>query len=216
MSKSIIDIFREQLPCANNDDFVWQVDDLLNMYTKYVQMPPHTPATCLVKPIQDAPDIQNQRAIEEIQDIKHTINPTVPALTVPTVAKENLNMIVTKTKATTATKPVKTTKDTTDTKPAKTAKTIKPLDVILRETNTLSIDLEHVKNKLIEAVSRPDYVKVFGVKKSAEIMSGIVNNRWNKSVALFISFLFDKTVVYNNEQILYNKNNSNNGCIAIA
>ena len=131
-------------------------------------------------------------------------------------------MIVTATKATkpakatTATKPVKTTKDTTDTKPAKTAKTIKPLDVILRETNTLSIDLEHVKNKLIEAVSRPDYVKVFGVKKSAEIISGIVNNRWNKSVALFISFLFDKTVVYNNEQILYNKNNSNNGCIAIA
>jgi hypothetical protein len=36
-------------------------------------------------------------------------------------------------------------------------------------------------------------------------MSGIVNNRWNKSIALFISFLFDKSINYNSNIITYNK-----------
>ena len=44
--------------------------------------------------------------------------------------------------------------------------------------------------------------------KSSEIMSGIVNNRWNKSIALFISFLFDKSINYNNNIITYNKEKS--------
>ena len=36
-------------------------------------------------------------------------------------------------------------------------------------------------------------------------MSGIVNNRWNKSTALFISFLLDKEVYYNDKAVIYNK-----------
>ena len=45
-------------------------------------------------------------------------------------------------------------------------------------------------------------------------MSGIVNNRWNKSTALFISFLLDKEVYYNDKTILYNKE-KNGGRITI-
>ena len=46
-------------------------------------------------------------------------------------------------------------------------------------------------------------------------MSGIVNNRWNKATALFISFLFDKEVYYNDNIVIYNKE-KNNGRITIA
>jgi hypothetical protein len=50
--------------------------------------------------------------------------------------------------------------------------------------------------------------------KCAEIMSGIVNNRWNKSTVLFISFLLDKEVYYNEKVIIYNKE-KNKGRITI-
>ena len=36
-------------------------------------------------------------------------------------------------------------------------------------------------------------------------MSGIVNNRWNKSTVLFISFLFNKSVEYNDVIVSYKK-----------
>jgi hypothetical protein len=92
--------------------------------------------------------------------------------------------------------------------------TVKPLDIILQETNTFPQAIDKVKDKLIEVLSMQEYIKVFGAKKSAEMMTGIVNNKWNKSTALFLSFLFDKTVVYNQENILYNRD-KNNGTILI-
>jgi hypothetical protein len=88
----------------------------------------------------------------------------------------------------------------------------KPLDVILQETNTFPQAVDKVKDKLIEVLSSNEYTKVFGAKKSAEMMTGIVNNKWNKSTVLFLSFLFDKAVVYNEDIILYNKE-KNNGTI---
>jgi hypothetical protein len=81
------------------------------------------------------------------------------------------------------------------------------MKIILEESQTYETFRDDVREKIINFVSSKEFNKVFGITKSAEIMSGIANNRFNKSTVLFISFLFDKCVVYNNKNIIYNKNN---------
>lgn len=90
----------------------------------------------------------------------------------------------------------------------------KPLDIIMTETISLNNSTEHIKDALITLISKEEFSKVFGLTKCAEIMSGVVNNRWNKSTALFISFLLDKEVYYNEKIFLYNKE-KNRGRITI-
>lgn len=90
----------------------------------------------------------------------------------------------------------------------------KPLDIIMTETISLNNSTEHIKDALITLISKEEFSKVFGLTKCAEIMSGVVNNRWNKSTALFISFLLDKEVYYNKKIFLYNKE-KNRGRITI-
>ena len=91
---------------------------------------------------------------------------------------------------------------------------VKPLDIIMTETISLNNSTEHIKDALITLLSKEEFSKVFGLTKCAEIMSGVVNNRWNKSTALFISFLLDKEVYYNEKISLYNKE-KNRGRITI-
>jgi hypothetical protein len=82
---------------------------------------------------------------------------------------------------------------------------IKPLEIIMNETASFHNSSEYIKENLINFITKEEFSKIFGLTKCAEIMSGIVNNRWNKSTALFISFLLDKEVYYNDKAILYNK-----------
>jgi len=82
---------------------------------------------------------------------------------------------------------------------------LKPLEIILNESNTFGDFEENIKDKLINFITQKEFNKVFGITKSSEIMSGIVNNRWNKSTALFISFLFNKSVEYNDAIVSYKK-----------
>jgi hypothetical protein len=93
--------------------------------------------------------------------------------------------------------------------------TIKPLQIIINETTSFNNSTEYIKELLITLISKDEFSKIFGLTKCAEIMSGVVNNRWNKSTALFISFLLDKEIYYNEKVILYNKE-KNNGRITIA
>ena len=90
-----------------------------------------------------------------------------------------------------------------------------PIDIILEKSLTCDIYKSHVKEKLITFISSNEFSKVFGITKSSEIMSGIVNERLNKSVALFLSFLLDKKIIYNEKEIIYNKNKENSGVIII-
>lgn len=82
---------------------------------------------------------------------------------------------------------------------------LKPLEIILNESNTFGDFKDNIKDKLIKFITQKEFNKVFGITKSSEIMSGIVNNRWNKSTALFISFLFNKSVEYNEAILSYKK-----------
>ena len=97
----------------------------------------------------------------------------------------------------------------TPVKPAKPSKsasqTIKPLDIIMSETMCFHNSADYIKEAIIALITKEEFSKIFGMTKCAELMSGIVNNRWNKSTALFISFFLDKEVLYNDKVILYNK-----------
>jgi len=91
-------------------------------------------------------------------------------------------------------------------KPSKSAsQTIKPLDIIMSETMCFHNSADYIKEAIIALITKEEFSKIFGMTKCAELMSGIVNNRWNKSTALFISFFLDKEVLYNDKVILYNK-----------
>jgi hypothetical protein len=99
----------------------------------------------------------------------------------------------------------------------KTATTIKPLDMlcgIMNDTVSSATSANYIKESIITLITKDEFSKIFGMTKCAEIMSGIVNNRWNKSTALFISFFLDKEVYYNEKVIIYNKE-KNKGRITI-
>tara|TARA_B110001450_G_scaffold189282_2_gene177369 strand:- start:5285 stop:5965 length:681 start_codon:yes stop_codon:yes gene_type:complete len=82
-----------------------------------------------------------------------------------------------------------------------------PLELLCNELNLMISENtnNYIKTKITNNLEDKKYIKVFGVKKTAEIVSGIVNNKWNISLVLFISFLLDKKFIYLKKEILYNK-----------
>ncbi len=96
-------------------------------------------------------------------------------------------------------------------KNTKKEKKIKPLTFICNNLYIIEndINIQYIKNKLVDRISNKNYIKVFGVKKSSEIMSAIINNRWNMSLVSFLSFLFDKKIFYVKKEILFNKELTN-------
>jgi hypothetical protein len=84
-------------------------------------------------------------------------------------------------------------------------KTESPIDLILRLTLVDKIMKQDIKNKLIEFISVPEFSKVFGMKKTSEIMTAISKESWNQSISLFISFLLDKNIIYKEKSYIYNK-----------
>lgn len=179
----MIHLLIDKLPCSNTNDIEWKHMNN-TLYNKYTQQLP-----------TKLPEVREEKKPDKIK-----IDDVVVAQDVPLLAKEKPKRAnVNETKYVKATKEPKAT-------------IIKPLEIILAESCTFDSSLDNVKEKLIEFITKREFSKVFGMTKSADIMSGIVNNRWNKSTALFISFLFNKSVNYNNTMVLYNSE-KNNGVI---
>ena len=84
-----------------------------------------------------------------------------------------------------------------------------PIDLIIRLTYVDKIMKNDIKDKLIEFISLPEFSKVFGLKKSSEIMTALSKDSWNQSISLFISFLLDKNIIYKDKSYIYNKDKSN-------
>jgi len=84
-----------------------------------------------------------------------------------------------------------------------------PIDLILRLTSVDKIMKVDIKNKLIEFISLPECSKVFGMKKSSEIMTALTKDSWNQSISLFISFLLNKNVIYKEKSYVYYKDKEN-------
>jgi len=85
----------------------------------------------------------------------------------------------------------------------------KPMELIIKYTLSTENMRNEIYSKLISFISAPEFSKAFGVKKSGEIISALSNNRWNQSMALFISFLLDANVIYKDKSYLFNKNKNN-------
>jgi len=86
-----------------------------------------------------------------------------------------------------------------------TKKNESPIDLILRLTLVDKIMKQDIKDKLIEFISVPEFSKVFGMKKTSEIMTAISKESWNQSISLFISFLLNINIIYKDKSYIYNK-----------
>ena len=93
-------------------------------------------------------------------------------------------------------------------KPSK-VKCESPIDLIIRIAMVDKIMKQEIRNKLIDFISIPEFSKVFGMKKSSEIMTALSKDSWNQSVSLFISFLLDSNVIYKEKSFIYNKEKIN-------
>lgn len=78
-----------------------------------------------------------------------------------------------------------------------------PMEVIIQLSDNTDVNSVYVKDKLIELISAKYFHTAFGVKKSSDVMKGISENKWNKSYALLVSFLFDVSFIYLNKVVSY-------------
>jgi hypothetical protein len=76
----------------------------------------------------------------------------------------------------------------------------------LSENNVINID--YIKQAIHNFIATKDFQKVFTLKKTSEIMKGITENKWNKSLVLFISFIFDVSFVYLGKDVMYDTSDS--------
>jgi hypothetical protein len=210
----MINILTNKLPESKNRDIIWKSDKRELCYkfcqsidknqetTEHFPKPTNIPKVLNVIPVPTnrLPAIiaDSHTQPVAIQDIPSVADAPTPA---PTDAVPKLLPIVNK-----AT-PKKETRTCTQKKGNGNKDKNSPMKIILEESLTYDTYRDDVRDKIIKFISTKEFGKVFGITKSAEIMSGIANDRFNKSTVLFISFLFDKCVIYNDKNIIYNKNN---------
>jgi hypothetical protein len=196
-----------KLPSANKEELIWKIDDIY-LYNKHTQTFIEPENKSLVnKKVNNVPIVIPIKFINNTDKVTEKVTDKVTEKVTDKVkdkvtekVKEKVTDKVTEKVKDKVTEKVKEKKQRN-----KTDNIIKPLDLILKETATFEDFKDAVKNKLVAFISTTEFNKVFGMTKCSEIMSGIVNNRWNKSIALFISFLFDKSINYNSNIITYNK-----------
>ena len=99
--------------------------------------------------------------------------------------------------------PKKTTKKSLSDKKEKVKRPL-PLDIIIQLSENNIINKDYIKNQLQTFISKKEFTTVFGVKKTSEIMKGLTDNKWNKSLVIFVSFLYDTSFIYLNSEVAYN------------
>jgi hypothetical protein len=208
----MINILTNKLPESKNRDIIWK-NDKREIYYKFCQSidkkqetAEHVPKpTNIPKVLNVIPVLTNRLpaiiADSPVQPVAIQDIPRVTDVQVDSPAVHKLLSIVNK--ATTK----KEKQTCTQKKGNRNNDKNSPMKIILEESQTYDTYRDDVRDKIIKFISTKEFGKVFGITKSAEIMSGIANDRFNKSTVLFISFLFDKCVIYNDKNIIYNKNN---------
>ena len=217
----MINILTNKLPESKNRDIIWK-NDKHEIYYKFCQSidkkqetaehvpkPTNIPKVLNVIPVLTnrlpaiIPDSPVQPvAIQDIPRVADAPTPA-PAPTDAPAAPAVHKLLSIVNKATTK----KEKQTCTQKKGNRNNDKNSPMKIILEESQTYDTYRDDVRDKIIKFISTKEFGKVFGITKSAEIMSGIANDRFNKSTVLFISFLFDKCVIYNDKNIIYNKNN---------
>jgi len=189
MSDTIIDL-SSHLNLSSNNILLWSYNDKIDLYNKHTQY------------------INNNKINEiisedtvEVKDTVSTINNVI--LNKQSSHKDDDDIVSKELLRPSLSKLLKEEKKY---KKKAVVDIITPLELIMRECNSHEISKDYIKESIINLISRSDYIKVFGQKKSADTMSAFVNNKWNKTMILFISFLFDKKIIYNKNEIIYEKN----------
>jgi hypothetical protein len=85
-----------------------------------------------------------------------------------------------------------------------TVKKLTPMDIIVSLSENTSANADYINDTLKQFITKQEFQKVFGIKKTSEVMKGLTENKWNKSLVLFLSFMFDATFVYLNKEVVYN------------
>ncbi len=207
-----MDFLSNALPNANGKNILWKYDDkpeLYNIYCQYIEksddkyveksepiQEKSEPVQEKSEPIQEKSEhIQEksehiQEKSEPIQEKSEHIQEKSEHIQEKSEPIKALNNIIQK--------PVIDNKNN-----MKKNKKHLPYDIIIQLSDNHINNLETIKNMLTEFISSKDFQKIFGVKKSSEIMSGLTNNKWNKSLVLFLSFIFNVSFVYLNKDVAY-------------
>ena len=101
------------------------------------------------------------------------------------------------------------------TKSVHTSKRASPMQIIIQLSENDAINADYMKSSLINFISKKEFQKIFGIKKTAEVMKGITENKWNKSLVLFISFMYDTAFIYLNKDVVYDTNYSYDNKVTI-
>jgi hypothetical protein len=213
----MINILTNKLPVSKDRDIIWKnvKPELYERFSQSIcqeqETSKETSSVPVLAPIQvpvpvpaNIPKVLNVIPVPLNRlpaILANSPTPPVAIQDIPIVAVPKLLPIVNK--ATPKKEPQKRAKGNGDGNKDKNS----PMKIILEESLTYDTYRDDVRDKIIKFISTKEFNKVFGITKSAEIMSGIANDRFNKSTVLFISFLFDKCVIYNDKNIIYNKNN---------
>ena len=66
-----------------------------------------------------------------------------------------------------------------------------------------------IKDKFKLFITEHKVTKIFGQKKTSEMLNGILNNKWNIGLVTLMSFVFDTKFIYLKKEVLFNKNLEN-------
>jgi hypothetical protein len=169
----------QSLP-SSDSDLLWKYNERQDLYEKYTQYV--------------SPMIKQEKKMEVVEK---------PIIKEKDVIVPKMFQIESKDKEVT-----KVTEKIADDKPQKkepSNKTKKPspMQVIIKLSDNVDVNSEYIRSKLIELISTKYFHTAFGVKKSSDVMKGITENKWNKSYAQLISFLFDVSFIYLNKVVSY-------------
>ena len=92
-------------------------------------------------------------------------------------------------------------KITTDKKTKKDK--VLPSHIITELCNNSYINYEYIKQSMIDFISKKEFQKMFGVKKTSEVLKGITEDKWNKSFVTFVSFIFNKVFIYLKKEVSF-------------
>lgn len=162
----------------DHNKLLWSYSEKPDVYTKFTQYvtdPPYTKCTEEPKIIAKGPS-----------DPSIVTKTTITEIPTIMVSKD----IVDKSVPITVPKPYK-------------SKRSAPMDVIINLAENDHVNADHIKKSLEDFITKKEFQKVFGIKKTTEVMKGLAENKWNKSFVLFLSFLFDVSFVYLNKDVMY-------------
>jgi uncharacterized membrane protein YheB (UPF0754 family) len=227
-----MDILIDQLPVSHaNKDLLWTFKDRPDLFAKFTQYAKEEHNIVKEDVSQEvAKDITKDVSQDVAKDVSHDVAKDITKDVSQKVAK-HITKDITKDVSQDITKDItkdiikdvsqhitkdvsqKVAKDITKDvsqditkdlgkKTPKTKKT-SPMHIIISLSDNNIINQDYINDQLKAFISKPEFQKVFGIKKTSEIMKGLTENKWNKSLVLFLSFLFEKPFVYLAKDVTY-------------